>query len=912
MKIQKIGAWVGLSLCAIIAFTLAANKAPDISIDLTNAQQHISSVNFIDSWNNAQQKSSFSSIDEKVNINTTNFVISSENNSNQIWNNAKLTNILWGISNTIADAIASTIVAWESNKINSDYSIIWWWKSNTIWNNSDYSVIAGGEWNSIIGQNSTIAGWKWNSISGNYSAIWWSNNTVNWNYSVALWSGASVNANNSFLWTDGNEKATISTNDVFAIISKSWMVVNTTGAHPLAQLTIWWSLTIAWSGNVQCGNGKWKWSLKLVNKSKTSNQKCLCSCNWKWWDSILGDWECVARCALGETLNMTPKCWSGLDNWTGLSLIIDETWNQYYSWSCEQWEVVFWSYYLSASGVNWSCQERDGTSISCLYKLKCKWANTLPEHTQINNLIWPKLPETDGNDWTYHYSDKKWEICSYSCEYGYYRNGSSCTAVCNTWNLADTKCFTGTKSKWLDTYTQTWDYTCTNAICKDEFWYTVCSDVICKIDCGNDKVWDWTKCITKKNSYCDTNHYWCLDWLTGENKRDVFTWHTWNCKNSQWKKIGESCREAKTIHNVSLCEHINRSATENIITHDVHFTLSEILPAQLTVKLPWTWVDNKSNTSDFIITWGNTSALHQIFKYSWDVIKFWNPTTVPLAMATENDYYKIFINSGNNCKSENFVCYGNLSTWAIVTITTPSSNSNVKYFYSTTTSQACSFKCWNWYHYESAWKVCCKGTNSGANDYEIFTGGKCRAPDHWEWRFKNNPNSYTISNTNPREKVTVYWIYFSTSNSSTLIGKNTVNLTKTSRLRNVPGKNYLSNFTDPSFFSWSNSSNNATVTIKWSDFYQRWIPLLQWTTKPRYTLAIETGNLYKDIIKLTFNSSQPNVIRDYAPKSKTSKTIYVYAIRWWVGWSSTPYVSTVEAKLLGSITAETSPIYKND
>jgi len=880
MKKSYVSMFVFVSLillCGIVFTDFAlADVGKNIKVDLSNAVQHIQSVYFVDSGSNENGNATMSSLGNKVRIDTNNFVIASEDEQSAAITGSVLSSVLWWAENQIFNSTGSSIVGWAGNKLDSNYAIIVWWAGNRIKRGSDYSVIAGWNKNTIQWQNSVIAGWEENIITGNYSAVVGFNSTVSGDYSVALWSWAKVNANNSFLWTDGeSDLDSVSADNVFAVISKSWMVVNTTEAHNLAQLTIGGSLTVAWSGGVICSPDT-KWSLRLVDK-KEGGQQCLCSCNGEWWDSILWDGECVAKCQ--DMDNLTPH-WG-----TGLRLTGSD-WTEFYIWSCDQWEVVSWSFYMNASGMNWACQERDGTVVNNLHSMWCTWS--IPDNAVVNPLF-PKLDSITFN-WNYHYSNT-WDLCSFSCTGWYVRDWEKCIKVCTSDYDCKAWDWWYHKVDGYDSYTQTGSYICSG--------YN--DTVICNVDCnkeGKNEVWNGTTCRLKLDSYC-TWRYACLDdgILKVNNPQNLMDRHTRNCVNSRQIQIWNACEQKKNLHNVVLTWTVTRVATGNTIGHTISFQLSEQLPGSLSINLPWTEsvIPTKNWNSTFKIVTGSVNSDSSQY-FESDLITFWTGVTTPSRMSTENDYYTITVK-----KSENFVCYGEIPEWAKLN-TNKTPTSNMKYRYSVNSNDACSFTtCNNGYHLDVNAKVCCPWTNSNdPNTYAIFTGGKCRTADHWEWRF----NQTSLTTTSWKE---ILGAFFTQSSPSSFTKDTTVswNSNLSQILWNIAWRHNMNSFVTP----YTINGNKITVTL--TNFYTGWLPVMWWTQRPSYTLTV-TWNLTTDILNLTFDGNQPTVTRMYSSTWHTTKTFYGCVIARWDSASGTSHKWTVSLSCPWTITAIATPIYTKD
>ena len=340
-----------LSSIMFIATTFADTQKV-LETDLKTAVQHINQAKFI--WKETTWETIIKVENNKIKVVTNNMIFNKSWNEINSWVSS---NILWGESNTITWEY-DTIIAWSSNKINNaNNSVILWWKGNNI-SKSTWSVIWWNN-NNLIWDNSTIVGNN-NNLKWDNSTIVGNNNSLKWDNSTAFWSWASINwGNNSFLWTDNGNGMELKSNDVFAVVSKSWMVVNTDTAHNLAQLTIGWSLVVSKSDkdqNVECNNGS-KWIFKTIDKWE-SGKKCFCTCNWSGRNSIFWEWECQGYCN-----KEIPVCGSFAEkSWTTTITL---------EWKCNTWVLIQWSWSIYVKWMwdntvaYWACQTYDGNTQIC-------------------------------------------------------------------------------------------------------------------------------------------------------------------------------------------------------------------------------------------------------------------------------------------------------------------------------------------------------------------------------------------------------------------------------------------------------------------------------------------------------------------------------------------------------------------
>lgn len=251
-----------------------------------------------------------------------------------------------------ANSSADVIVWWNYNEIGegSSYSTILWWHANKI------GLSAGSEY-------STILWWTGNKVNGSYSVAVGSGNQVYWDYSVVMWSNAIIaNWDNSFFRSDGTNRnddgSTIPLNkdDVFAIYSRKWLVVNSGIAAEWAQLTVWWPLIIKSNhedNQIKCENGQWVWSIKLV---EWDGKSCLCSCNGTSWNSLYGQWVCewVCNTTLHPECSDDPVTKEEIDG------------KYYYTAKCKVWNRVAWSMFMDKNKtIHWACQTSDGEIVQC-------------------------------------------------------------------------------------------------------------------------------------------------------------------------------------------------------------------------------------------------------------------------------------------------------------------------------------------------------------------------------------------------------------------------------------------------------------------------------------------------------------------------------------------------------------------
>lgn len=356
-KVMKISKTAVLTLWTVFVMAglwlmVAYGAEKNLSTNLSNVIQHIEKVIFISTWDNTQ--ATMNQTNGLVRINTENFILSTDDTNTINWIKSA---ILWWERNDIKwnhDVIfggninsiswnTSTILWWEHNVIEGNSSVIWWWRFNAI------------KWASSVILWSTG-----NTVSWGYSVVVWNNSSVNGTNSVALGANSHVKATNSFLWTDWNHgDEELEANNVFAVVSKSGMVINTNKAHPFAQLTIGWPIILSENTgnnkNIQCGGGIWWWIVKTVNSGWNT---CLCSCDGSGWNSLFGLGKCRSVC----DISIQPACS------TDEPQRINDGTKHVYSWWCNPWTVVewTWAYFMDKKwNLHWSCQTDDGTVVQC-------------------------------------------------------------------------------------------------------------------------------------------------------------------------------------------------------------------------------------------------------------------------------------------------------------------------------------------------------------------------------------------------------------------------------------------------------------------------------------------------------------------------------------------------------------------
>ena len=608
MKISKV--LIVCSSSLLLCGVMFAAKTYNIQASVKNAVQHIWLVEILDqSAANRSAKIDGEKYNVRIGGNTSNDAI----NFLLTWNwnvitSSKQSSVLWWNGNRVSwlssKLAASTILAWKNNTVNSDYSVVNGGEQNTIASNSESSIIMWWTENSVNNdsKSSAIVWWSNNDVYWRYSTIAWSNSEVRWDGSVALWSDITIKWDGSFLWSDGTKARELSWDSMFVVGSQNWMVINADVAHTWAQLTVGWSLVVSqqtWV-NIVCEAWTGAWVMKLVDKEWSSTQKCLCSCDGYGWHSLVWNGQCETVC--NGTNQAQPKCGTGLSvvkNWSGL-------WT--YLWTCEAWFPIDDSYLVTryssddwktkGDKVQWVCQESNGSVdyntgsasyTGCEFIIKCE--GTIPANAHRNNNIVPSLdPSVNRN---YKYSDNVSVLCSYSCDDGYLWNWSQCKEIC--------KKSTSTCNIWTPEYVDnnwTTDYYYN---CKYTYnWgtHTQRCDTYCVNPNRNDNmIWspNEKKCVNVDWA-CWADKYTCNYWTPSKTSMDevdrVGKDFTWKCQDWLWNPI-KSCTKAKTREDKPV--YFNVSEAWNIKT--VRFTLNWSLTLPINVKLLystdwWSFVDN--------------------------------------------------------------------------------------------------------------------------------------------------------------------------------------------------------------------------------------------------------------------------------------------------------------------------------
>ncbi len=346
---------------------------------------------------------------------------------NQILGWVTWSSILWWNGNMIEKGFFNEILWWKENKIEGGKNnSILGWITNKKWN-WNHSVIFWWKNNEITWSYSSIVWWEWNKVTKSGAMAIWNNNTTNGYNSVAMWSGSTLSGQNSFLWTDGNSsEGILEQNNIFAIKWKNWVVVNTTKAHNLAQLTVSGSLIVYDNKKVLECTDNTKWVLKVIDGDVyNNNQKCFCSCDGSW-RNALHEWtRCEALC--NNEAWLQAEC--GMVEAICGTIPYSYTWAGT-SWACIVWELVEWTWAFlintQSDNTEWihrSCQTAYWQVTGCMQQLtwaSCPnlrtWYECIWDHEELTwHLITNPNPPVDSATF-WKYDPELDKPCTYMCD----------------------------------------------------------------------------------------------------------------------------------------------------------------------------------------------------------------------------------------------------------------------------------------------------------------------------------------------------------------------------------------------------------------------------------------------------------------------------------------------------------------
>ena len=859
MKISKVGMLSACGLLVLCSLAFMAEWAKPIKVitieqSLDNAVQHINSIEFIQAGNTLKAVVD-SAENQLVHIDTNNFLM---------WNNkissSNASSILWWTGNEISWWSGSVIMAWSKNTLLWDSSVIWWWVSNKIEKLLKGSVIMWWLGNTIKlnSNNSTIVWWSNNTIRWDNSIIAWNNNMVNGNNSVALWFGSKVIWDKSFLWSDSSHNTELRENNVFAIESDGWLVVNANAAAEWAKLTIWWSIIIAGGANddrAVCWGLNWKWLIKSV-KNDSGTGDCLCTCNWETWNSLYWEWRCEAMCKGG---NMSPQCGSVVEKID----LGDGTCT--YSGSCEVWHMIMEHIYVDKDNyIHWVCQTSDGTvSSDCKaisnggnctpagYTHQCGW--TEPWWDGVNKWSSSYTEWYTPISWTY---EKNWTLwaCQWRCNEGYEQDWDGCKlGVGGKVNPPGGIIDDDLDPTWLDC-SASWACPTTAHEGKCESYSEIQSN-----DCESKKIestcnnWKWDK---EPWAYSSCGAYSPCP-------------ASWACWETAHEGTCESYKEGES----EICEKNKRISTCNNWTWDKEPRGYSgcVLPMR---ECGWTEPDESMDrwvgySNSFAIWTYNANAKTQsdLWACEYGCVKEWyhaqkQKTFTPITFGgglvnrdLQNEDVRVCVkNPDPKCTSLPSYAEANNSSLP---------SSDTAYFYDPNSTEACSYHC---------------------VDDAVYTGGRCRIVDHWEWRFYNNwTEIQSYDDTFSVGWDETFWVFLSRTDLwYNVVESNNwhhANCWNTNR----NGIENLSAFMDSNFYSWA----PWIITLKLSYFHNRGIPIV--SKLPTASVSYVRHGLACEDLNYEFSSNQPSVsylaASDYAWQEIT---LYVWTMHWgvaeWCNW----------------------------
>ena len=482
-------------LVGVIAwFWLMFSFAVDIrqlKTDLSNMIQHFEKIKIVSSENqtaNAKIQYVWWGL---LGIDTDNIIISNIINTTPVkiggW---KWSSILWGIVNEIENNVYSVIVWWENNSISTNYSTIIWWRENTV-DKWQYGTILWWRENVLKGNFSTIVWGSNNEVIGEKSVSLWKNGVVSWNNSVWIWSDFEVKGKNSFVWNAGVDNIEVGEN-VFVVNGGNGMVINTGKAYSFAKLTVGWPMIIGDNNisftSLKCSRDT-RWA--LIIKKNDAWVRCFCTCNGEERNSIIW-WQCAWVCSK----KIVPECGSEVHKIVGSEPPYS------YSWSCEKWEVVEWTWaYVVWKNdiIYWSCQSVDWVVTPCAW--------VLPEEERLtwddrSFECWGKMSSREG-------------VITW---WGAPSNGA-------TWYVHD------------ESLTKPCSYKC------DEVWYVH---------------YDWA-CKKKAKGVCNNDvKWWCESWHPGNQDESIIDRYQWDCLGF-WMDDAFWCRKCKEWYTLSGDDCVKRA-----------------------------------------------------------------------------------------------------------------------------------------------------------------------------------------------------------------------------------------------------------------------------------------------------------------------------------------------------------------
>lgn len=298
----------GLLLGAVL-WPIVSPSAIEIKADLDHKVQHIEQMVFttgaIKGESGLTPPSAIISAQNYNPVISGNLFLELQGQGNTLGKKADHAALFYGTSNEVHGNEAVTIV-WRNNQIleNTTGIVILGGKNHTINQNSEKSVIAGGDAGSIQWSTNFIWVWKQNQISWTWNVtIWGQHTTVKGENNFVA--GANIkytdSRKNTFVWSDNIDRGWVkkhfspAKDGVFLIRAERGLAINT------PKTTLPGSVEV--KGMVQLGNDTEActlakvWAIKYINEKPSG---CFCACDNEFsvgkWSALSPSPHCEAKC----------------------------------------------------------------------------------------------------------------------------------------------------------------------------------------------------------------------------------------------------------------------------------------------------------------------------------------------------------------------------------------------------------------------------------------------------------------------------------------------------------------------------------------------------------------------------------------------------------------------------------------
>ena len=303
----------GLLLGAVL-WPIVSPSAIEIKADLDHKVQHIEQMVFttgaIKGESGLTPPSAIISAQNYNPVISGNLFLELQGQGNRLYKKANHAALFYGTSNEVHGNEAVTIV-WRNNQIleNTTGIVILGGKNHTINQNSEKSVIAGGDAGSIQWSTNFIWVWKQNQIFWTWNVtIWGQDTTVKGENNFVA--GSKINFDpqnkwttrrNTFVWSDNKARPanaqffTPAKDGVFLIRAERGLAINT------PKTTLPGSVEV--KGMVQIGNDTEActpakvWAIKYINEKPSG---CFCACDnessVEKWSALSPSPHCESRC----------------------------------------------------------------------------------------------------------------------------------------------------------------------------------------------------------------------------------------------------------------------------------------------------------------------------------------------------------------------------------------------------------------------------------------------------------------------------------------------------------------------------------------------------------------------------------------------------------------------------------------